>query len=72
MTHKEKEGEEEEGDIKRSRGKRKGITGPLILIAIGLIFLLHNFDLIPYGFGDLWPLILIVIGIGCLYDALVN
>ena len=41
----------------------------LLLIAVGLIFLLNN--LIPwFGFGYLWPAILIVLGIALLLKAL--
>ncbi|MFQ6054488.1 MAG: LiaI-LiaF-like domain-containing protein [Methanosarcinales archaeon] len=52
--------------------KRSGITFPLILITIGVIFLLNNFGFIPYDIWDLWPLILIIIGLGMLYNALLR
>lgn len=38
--------------------------GPIILIAVGALFLLNNFDLLPfYKIERFWPLILIVVGI---------
>ncbi len=44
--------------------KNQGNTiGGLVLITLGCLFLAHRF--IPrVNFGDLWPIILIVIGIG--------
>ncbi len=38
--------------------------GPIILIALGLLFLLNNFNWFPfYRLGRLWPLILIGVGV---------
>jgi cell wall-active antibiotic response 4TMS protein YvqF/B-box zinc finger protein len=38
--------------------------GPLILIALGILLLLNNFDWFPFWrFSQMWPLILIVVGI---------
>ena len=38
------------------------MTGPLMLIVIGVLFLLNN--LFPaFSFGKMWPVILIVIGV---------
>lgn len=38
--------------------------GPIILIALGLLFLLNNFGWFPfYRLGRLWPLILIAVGV---------
>lgn len=38
-------------------------VGPIILIVLGAIFLLHNFDWFPfYRLGRFWPLILIIVG----------
>ncbi len=46
---------------------RESIIGGLILITLGLIFLIDEF--IPwFSFGKLWPLILIAIGIGLLWN----
>jgi len=39
-------------------------VGPIILIALGVLFLLNNFDLFPfYRIERLWPLILIGVGV---------
>jgi hypothetical protein len=39
-------------------------VGPIILIALGVLFLLNNFDWFPFHFiWRLWPLILIGVGI---------
>jgi len=47
----------------------KSGLAPLILIVVGVVFLLQNFNLIP-RLGPLlaqwWPLILIVVGVGML------
>lgn len=47
------------------------LIGGLILIFLGLFFLLHEFDLIPYWFslGKLWPLVFIVPGLVMLLNA---
>jgi hypothetical protein len=36
------------------------LMAPILLITIGLIFLVGQYS--RYGFGDLWPVILIVVG----------
>lgn len=47
---------------------KRSITGGLILIVLGGLFLAEN--LIPgVHFGDYWPLLLIAIGIGLLWNA---
>ena len=47
--------------------KRGSLIGGLVLITVGAIFLADEF--IPnVDFGDLWPLILIVIGAGLLIN----
>jgi len=50
--------------MNQEQSKRHGLVGGLILLTIGVIFLLRNFGLIPVGIGQLWPLILVAIGIG--------
>lgn len=40
------------------------MTGPLILIVLGVLFLLNNLYPGMFGFRRLWPVILIVIGLG--------
>jgi len=38
--------------------------GPIILIAVGVILLLNNFDWFPwYRVGQFWPVLLIIIGV---------
>ncbi|HEY2461982.1 MAG TPA: B-box zinc finger protein [Candidatus Acidoferrum sp.] len=38
--------------------------GPILVIAVGALLLLHNFDWFPfYRLHDFWPIILIVVGI---------
>ncbi|MCX6252754.1 MAG: PspC domain-containing protein [Bacteroidetes bacterium] len=50
----------------RSRGS---LIGALVLITLGVLFLADEF--IPrLSFGDLWPVILIVIGIGLLANSM--
>lgn len=45
----------------------KSAIGGVILIVIGSLFLLHNFGLFSFAFlRDLWPVILIVVGLGLL------
>jgi uncharacterized membrane protein HdeD (DUF308 family) len=39
------------------------MLGPLILIAIGVLFLLNNLYPSVFRFGKMWPVILIVIGV---------
>jgi hypothetical protein len=40
------------------------MTGPLILITLGILLLLNNLYPNVYSFGRVWPVILVVIGIG--------
>lgn len=40
---------------------RRNAVG-LILVGIGIFFLIANFNLIPFGWGLVWPLILVGIG----------
>ncbi len=44
-----------------ARCRARGLMGPLMLIAIGTIFLLGRFTSV--GFIKLWPLLLIIAGI---------
>jgi hypothetical protein len=39
------------------------MTGPLILIGLGILFLMNNLYPQVFGFGRMWPVILIVIGL---------
>lgn len=53
-----------------NRYRRSGIVGPLILICLGGVFLLHNLDLITWSVWDvvftLWPILFIAIGVDLL------
>lgn len=40
--------------------RMRGLMGPLMLIALGAIFLADQFT--RFTFGDLWPILLIVAG----------
>ena len=47
---------------------RRSLTGPVILIALGVIFLLQEF--VPdWGLRKTWPILLVVIGVLKLLDA---
>jgi len=50
--------------------RKPSLIGPIILIAIGVLFLLNNFGLLPWGVWELvwrfWPLILILVGLDIL------
>jgi phage shock protein PspC (stress-responsive transcriptional regulator) len=58
----------EQKPVPQASGKHKGsLIGGLVLITLGCIFLVDEF--IPnIDFGDLWPVILIAIGIGLLFN----
>ncbi len=47
--------------------RRPGLMGPAILITIGSLFLLERWRY-EYGFHNLWPVILIVIGLVRLFE----
>ena len=52
-------------DIPHPHRDRRNLIGGLVLITLGALFLADEF--IPHiSFGDLWPIILVVIGIGLL------
>jgi len=44
---------------------RGSVIGGLVLIVLGALFLLDNF--LDIRFGDLWPLILVAVGVGLLW-----
>jgi hypothetical protein len=48
----------------RNRGKRNILTGGLILITLGILIILSKMGV--WGFGQSWPLLLIVIAAGAL------
>ena len=39
----------------------RAIRGPVTLITLGVLFALNNFT--PFGFGETWPVLLIVFGL---------
>lgn len=45
----------------QSRQLMRAITGPIILIAIGVLFLIDRFT--EFRFSQTWPVLLIVVGI---------
>jgi hypothetical protein len=50
------------------RHNKRGVVGGFVLVALGVLFLADN--LLPdFRFGDYWPLILVAIGIGILWNA---
>lgn len=42
------------------RCRCRGLMGPAVLITLGVLFLAGQYS--RYSFGDLWPILLIVIG----------
>ncbi len=42
----------------------KRVFWPIALVIMGLIFLASNLGMLPREFWNLWPLILIVVGLG--------
>jgi hypothetical protein len=42
----------------------KRVFWPLTLVTMGLIFLASNLGYLPAAFWDLWPVILVVVGLG--------
>lgn len=41
----------------------RSLTGPAVLITVGVLFLLHQLHGGYFDFGNTWPLILVVIGL---------
>jgi len=51
-----------------SISSRPGLMGPVLLIALGIVFLISEF--VPdWGLGKTWPILLIVIGVLKLLDS---
>ena len=42
----------------------KQVFWPVALIVMGLIFLASSLGMLPQDFANLWPLILVVVGLG--------
>jgi hypothetical protein len=48
--------------------QRLGLTGPILLIALGIMFLVGQF--VPeWGVGKTWPVILIIVGLARLIES---
>lgn len=47
----------------------KKVFWPVALIVMGLLFLTANLRILPQEFWNLWPLLLIVVGLGGLLTA---
>jgi hypothetical protein len=47
------------------------VIGGVIVLGIGVVFLLGNLRIIPH-IGEMWPLILVVVGIALLVGAIVK
>jgi phage shock protein C len=79
MDNKQTSNEEPQGSQDKSKNdpfrypprrhkERGNLIGGLVLITLGALFLADEF--IPHvSFGDLWPIILVVIGIGLLINS---
>ncbi len=56
--------------IVEKRRRRGGLVGPVILIALGILFLLSNLGLLGWGVWEviirLWPILLIAVGLDIL------
>jgi hypothetical protein len=48
------------------------MTGPLVLIVLGVLLLLNNLYPEVYRFGRVWPVIFIVIGIAKVLESLAH
>ena len=42
----------------------KNVFWPMAMVILGLIFLASNLGMLPREFWNLWPIILIVVGLG--------
>lgn len=56
---------------KTTEERRGMLIGGLITLGMGIIFLLETLDIIP-GFGKIWPLFPIIVGIALIVGAFVK
>ena len=56
------------GQTGMAQKRRGGLMGPVVLITIGVLFLAGKLGL-GYGFHQLWPVLLIVIGLVKLFES---
>ncbi|HXH50266.1 MAG TPA: DUF5668 domain-containing protein [Terriglobia bacterium] len=61
--------EQDRYELRRARrAQRMGLTGPILLVALGVMFLVGQF--VPHwGVGRTWPVILIIIGLARLFES---
>jgi hypothetical protein len=53
-----------------NHSERRGmLTGGLIVLGVGVLFLLHNLDIIP-GMHVIWPVIPIIVGLALIVGGL--
>jgi hypothetical protein len=50
-----------------ARCRSRGLMGPVVLITIGVLFMIQQYG--RYSFGELWPVILIVVGLVKVFQA---
>ena len=48
---------------------KKAYFWPAAMIVMGLVILAQNLQMLPAGFENFWPLILVVVGLGGLLTA---
>ena len=53
-----------------ARCRTRGLMGPAVLITLGVLFFAAQYS--RYSFGDLWPILLIVIGAVKIAEALAS
>jgi len=58
-----------EGQAGMQPRRQGGLMGPVVLITIGALFLIGKLGL-GYSFGQLWPILLIVIGLVKLFESM--
>jgi cell shape-determining protein MreD len=56
------------GQTEIQRKRHGGLMGPVVLITIGVLFLIGKLEL-GYSFNQLWPVLLIVIGLVKLFES---
>jgi hypothetical protein len=52
-----------------ARCRTRGLMGPAVLVTVGVLFLIGQYGG-RYSFGELWPILLIVIGLVKVAEAL--
>ena len=58
-----------EGQAGMQPRRQGGLMGPVVMITIGALFLIGKLGL-GYSFGQLWPILLIVIGLVKLFESM--